>query len=432
MATVQSGQRLLGSLMTPERVRAQLLPREAWRPFPTGADRAGWEVVPAELRARTIAEAEGRLGMAWPELPATLFLEFVRVGDRSRYEARHFARRTALQQLVLGECLEGQGRFLDDIVNGIWALCEESFWGVPAHSYSPRFAPDRFAGGPYPSAGLPDTAYPVIDLFAAETGMLLAWTHYLLGSQLEELLPIVVDRLEREVQQRILVPYREIDDWWWLGKRTDRPLNNWNPWIHSNILTVALLLERDPGLRERTVLRAIEGLDAFLASYHPDGGCDEGTSYWGRAGGSLCDCLELLRSASDGALDGFQLPLVQEIGRYIYRMHVGGPWYVNFADGSAQVAPDAEVVYRYGERIGDPRLMAQGAAALETTMEAPMRVASLGRALPLLLRRAEIAAADRTPPLIREAWLGDIQVLAAREQAGTTDGLFLAAKGGHN
>ena len=35
--------------------------------------------------------------MAWPVLPATLFLEFVRNGDRGRYEARHFARRTALQ-----------------------------------------------------------------------------------------------------------------------------------------------------------------------------------------------------------------------------------------------------------------------------------------------------------------------------------------------
>src|SRR5438067_7889920 len=410
MVSVQSGQHLLAGLMTPERVRAHLLPRGDWRPFPTGRDRAGWEVVPAEVRARAIGRAEARLGMAWPELPATLFLEFVRNGDRGRYEARHFARRTALQQLVLGECLEGRGRFLDDIVNGVWALCEESFWGVPAHTYSPRFAAfaaERFPGGRYPSPGLPDTAYPVIDLFAAETGALLAWTHYLLGAQLEAELPVVADRLVREVRDRILVPYREIDDWWWLGKRADRPVNNWNPWIHSNVLAATLLLEDDPAARERTVLRAIEGLDAFLASYHPDGGCDEGTSYWGRAGGSLCDCLELLLSASGGALDGFALPLVREIGRYIYRMHIGGDWFVNFADGSARVDLDAEVVYRYGERIGDPLLMAQGAAAtreaLAGALDEETRVASLGRTLPLLLRYAEIAAADRTPPLVRES-----------------------------
>ncbi len=38
-----------------------------------------------------------------------------------------------LAKLVLGECMEGQGRFLDDILNGIWTICEETYWGVPAH-----------------------------------------------------------------------------------------------------------------------------------------------------------------------------------------------------------------------------------------------------------------------------------------------------------
>ncbi len=438
MTTAQSEQQqsLLSTLFTPEEVHTRLLPREAWRPYPTWHDRAGWAALPEEVRARTVAAAETRLGMSWPELPATLFLEFVREGNRSRYDARHHPRRVALLQLVLGECVEGAGRFLDDIINGVWALCEESFWGVSAHSYSPRFG-ERFPGGRYPSAGLPDTAYPVVDLFAAETGALLAWTHYLLGERIGEELPVVVDRIEREVRDRILAPYRTIDDWWWLGKRRDRdrPVNNWNPWIHSNVLAANLLLERDPAVREATTLRVIEGLDAFLAAYYPDGGCDEGTSYWNRAGGSLFDCLDLLAGASGGALDGFGLPLVGEIGRYIYRMHIGGPrgeWFVNFADGAAKVDLESAVVYGYGKRIGDPRMMALGAAALEGTLDRPLRRASLPRALRLLFGYAEIAAADRTPPLVGGAWLDGTQVLTARERAGTTEGLFLAAKGGHN
>lgn len=425
---------LLQDLLTPERVHERLLPREAWRPFPAAGDRAGWEALPEELRARTIADAEGRLGMAWPELPATVFLDFVRNGDRSRYESRHFPRRVALIQLVLGECAEGRGRFLDDIINGIWALCEESFWGVSAHSFSPRFPPAVPTDGTRPryrSVGLPDTAYPVVDLFAAETGALLAWTHYLLGDRLAADLPVVTDRIEREVRDRILEPYRAIDDWNWLGK-SGRPVNNWNPWIHSNVLAMNLLLEPDPAVRERTVLRAIEGLDAFLNSYHDDGGCDEGTSYWGRAGASLFDCLDLLASASGNALDAFDQPLVREIGRYIYRMHIGGRWFVNFADGAAKVALDGDLVYRYGKRIDDPALMAQGAHARLHAQEGSMRRASLGRALPALFNWAEYTAADPTPPLIREAWLDGIQVLTARERAGSTDGLFLAVKGGHN
>lgn len=435
MTAIDHHSHLLTALLPPERVRGALLPRERWHPFPTVGERAPWQALPEQARSEWRRAAEQRLGMAWPELPATLFLEFARNGNRSRFEAHHFDRRAALTALVLGECVEGEGRFLDDIVNGVWALCEESFWGVSAHSYSGRPPFDGRHGTPRAwRLGLPDTAYRVVDLFAAETGALLAWTWYLLREQLAVELPVVVDRIEREVQERILAPYRTIDDWRWLGLNRASRTNNWNPWIHSNILTMNLLLEPDPRVRADTVARVIDGLDAFLAWYHTDGGCDEGTSYWGRAGGSLYDCLELLRSASAGALDGFTLPLVAEIGKYLYRMHIGGRWYVNFADGAAKIVPEGGILFRYGQRIGDPLLSRQGAFVYRDAAAAGDRASgrtSIGRLLPDLFDR-ELPEADATPPLVRDAWLDGVQVLTARERAGSTDGLFLAAKGGHN
>lgn len=436
MATTEIAAQLLTHHLPPERVRAALLPRAAWRPYPTATERAGWQVLPDETRAHLVAAAELSRGMVWPDLPATLFLDFVRDGNRSRYEERHFARRGALVALVLGECAEGNGRFLDDIINGVWAICEESFWGVPAHNFSGR---EPFAGPPHSkealALGLPDTAFRTIDLFAAETGALLAWTWYLLREQIGARVPVVVDRIEREMQERILVPYRAYDEWWWLGK--NRRTNNWNPWIHSNILAANLLMEPDEATRAETVVRVIDGLDAFLATYHTDGGCDEGTNYWGRAGGSLYDCLHWLYSASDGTLNGFDLPLVQEIGRYIYRTHLGGPWYVNFADGAGKPTPDGDLIYRYGQRIGDPLLMRQGRyiarQSLRSLDDAVKQRGgnSMGRLLPTIFAHAD-ADTDATPPLIGEAWLDGIEVLTARERGGTTDGLYLAAKGGHN
>jgi hypothetical protein len=400
-----------------------LLSREAWQPFSTSSDRAGWARLPEQIRARTVQQAEAHLGASWPELPATLFLEFRRNGNRSRFEARHHPRRTMLAQLVLGECVEGKGRFLDDIVNGVWALCEESFWGVPAHNarHSPRFT----------GSGLPDTSFHEVDLFAAETGALLAWTNYLVGEQIAAELPVVLNRITRDVEERILGPYRAYDDWNWLGK-VRRPPNNWNPWIHSNVLTANLLLERDAAVRTATVERIIQWLDVFLDGYDDDGGCDEGPGYWGRAGASLFDCLELLRSASDGALDAYDQPLIQNIGRYIYRVHIGGPWYVNFADASAKPAPSGNLIYRYGHRIGDAKMMAQGAYIAQQHLGETDARTSLGRALPALFAEEEVRHADGTPPLVRDAWLDGIQVLSAREREGTTAGLFLAAKGGHN
>ena len=67
---------------------------------------------------------------------------------------------------------KARGRFMDDIANGVWLMCEETYWGVPAH-----------IGIQKRGAGLPDVTEPTIDLFAAETAELLAWTSYLLGAE---------------------------------------------------------------------------------------------------------------------------------------------------------------------------------------------------------------------------------------------------------
>jgi hypothetical protein len=102
-------------------------------------------------------------------MPATIFLEYARNGNRTDYENIRNARVSALQALVFAECVENKGRFLDDITNGVWATCEESFWGVPAHLYIQKA-----------DLGLPDPRDPIVDLFAAQTSALLASSVYLL------------------------------------------------------------------------------------------------------------------------------------------------------------------------------------------------------------------------------------------------------------
>ncbi len=107
--------------------------RERWQPYPTIQERAPWQALPAALRQSSVAAGVAALDYGWPALPATLFLQFARNGNRRNYEIPHFERRGRLNELVIAECVEDEGRFLDDIVNGLWAICEESFWGVPAH-----------------------------------------------------------------------------------------------------------------------------------------------------------------------------------------------------------------------------------------------------------------------------------------------------------
>jgi hypothetical protein len=419
---VAAGSRLLAASISgsfdSEKLSKTLLSTDEWRPFPRLSDRKAWENLPADISTSLIRQAEAHAGSPWPVLPATVFLDYVRNGNRSRYERIRSERRDRLRGLVLAECVEAKGRFADDIANGIWTTCEESFWGVPAHMNAQK------AG-----SGLPDPAEHIVDLFAAETGSLLAWTDYLIAPTLEKVSPLITKRIRTEIDRRILTPCLERTDFGWMGfNPSPRPPNNWNPWINSNWLTCALLSEPDARRRSQAVAKAMKSLDKFLAGYHPDGGCDEGPSYWFRAGGSLFDCLELLYSASNGAIDHYADPLVREIGRYIYRVHIDGEWFIDFADASARIHPAGDLVFRYGKRTGDADLQAFGAhfAAL------PDRGDSIGRQLYAIFNWEQVKSAGNTPPLVRDAWMPGIQVMAARLKSGSAQGLYLAAQGGHN
>jgi hypothetical protein len=397
---------------------------DAFRPYPTIADRAAWAGLPEAQRKAFVAEAERQLATEWAILPATRFLDYVRDGNRGRYEALLFSRRGKLALLVLGELFEGQGRFTDAIADGLWLICEESYWGVPAHVNAQKRG-----------SGLPDVTEPTVDLFAAETGALLAWADYLVGDRLDAVHPLVRERVRLEVDRRILTPNLERDDFWWMGF-SPREVNNWNPWINSNWLASVLLLERDPERRVRAVRKIARSLDRFVDAYPDDGGCDEGPSYWGRAGASLFESLELLHAATGGRLDVYREPVVRAIGRYIARAYVAGEYYVNIGDAPAKVRPEPELVFRYGRAVGDASLAGFGSfLAARRGPYGPDDVArygSLARVLPALLGAADLAATPPAEPLDGEVWLPDLQMMAAREKPGSSRGLYVAAWGGHN
>jgi len=411
-----------------DQVRAALVPAGAWRPVPTIGERVFWDSLPSTIRAGYAALAAELEATPWPHLLASRYLVFRREGERQGYLGSYYARRRKLGGLVLAECMEGRGRLLDAIADGIWLICEESSWCVPGHVHAQRAGVD-----------LPDTTEPIVDLMAAETAAALSWSLYLLEDRLDEVSSLITPRVQREVQERVLGPCLARDDFWWMGNR-GHAVNNWNPWIVSNWLDANLLCELDPERRHSAVMKAMRCLDRFLDTYPEDGGCDEGPTYWGRAGGSLLDCLEQLVSATGGIVDLYDEPLVQEIGRYIYRMQIAGRYVVNFADGSALLVPPPMVVMTYGRRIGDPLMQALGAwAARESDILCESTPPNHGggfrdlrRAMRALVSLDELQTVEASPPLPRDAWMPAIQVMTARERAGSSEGFFVAAKGGHN
>lgn len=389
---------------------------QSYHPYPKATEREKWDNIPQTVAKACIRDAEKYLEFEWPSLPATSFMAYMRTGDRKAYEDLHFPRRTALAALVLGECAEGKGRFIDDIINGIWCICEESFWGISAHN------------GVRATEPLPDVEDRYIDLFAAETGGLLAWTKYLLADELDKVTHLICRRIDIELEERIKKPFICREDFWWMGN-VDKNVNNWTPWIVANVMSVFLLNEYDGIRRANAIEKLMRCLDCFVNTYHDDGGCDEGTSYWNVAGGALFDCLDQLHLASDGKIDFFSNELVRQIGRFIYRCHIADKYFINFADGGAKVDVSKDMIYRYGKRIGDQHMIS---FAVGVPSNADFRAGALRRTLPAIFNYEEFVSKKMQPPYIRDVWMDGIEVMVAREMEGSSKGLYLAAKGGHN
>lgn len=408
----------LGSLFTAELLARRLPPPGGWRPFPPVSHRAAWDAVRPATADALLAAADAVLDRPWPVLTATGYLRFRMDGDRVGYEDLYFARRTRLASAVLAAGLRGpEAGLIADITDGVWLLCEETSWCIPAHSPTP----------------LPDPAHPHIDLFAAETAALLAWTDLLAGDLIDQQARA---RLRDEVRRRVLAPFRARDDWHWFGL-TGRALNNWSPWIVSNLLATSLLLDTSRSEVAAVAERVVGVLDRYLAGVPADGGCDEGVGYWWRAGASLFECLATLQSACGTDAGAFGLPLVKAIAAYPMLVHIAGDWQVNFADGPARATGGMpRLLYQYGRHVGDAQV-ADHARALRGDDKAALSVGSspdseLGRTLGALFDAEWAAEPPRRFPMPGQAWLPDTGVLVARERPGTAAGLFLAAKAGHN
>jgi len=396
-----------------------------WKPYPQVSDRKAWMNVDGKFRTQCVKEADSLLTTSWIVLPAFNFREYTTNGNRTRYEKILFDRRQKVATLVLAEAMQRNGKYLNEIMNGVWAICEETYWGVPAH-----------VGAQKAKGGLPDVTEPTIDLFAAETGSLIAWTYYLLHDQLDSITPQITQRMRYEVDRRIITPGLQRDDFWWMGLDGTRLVNNWNPWICSNWLACVLFMETNEERRVASVYKIMRCLDQFINVYNDDGGCDEGPSYWGHAAGSLFDCLWLISNVTNGKISLFDNPVIKAMGSYIYKVNITNNLYVNFADASLRTGHNPYLIYEYGKFINDKQMMAFGRAVASLEKEIDIahyaHYGSLQRSLRALFISKEFNQLQPTFPYLADAWLSGIQVMTAREEGGSTNGFFVAALGGHN
>lgn len=424
-------------------IERQLLARQEWKPFPPHSDRAAWgklqqPLLNARRSSYLIGAAEAlcgtnyapvkEKGTLWPELTAIEYMHYIRTGNRTGYEAPYFRRRQHLAILILAECMEGEGKFLDEIANGFWAIGSEPTWCLPAH------VPHHEIAGGYDE--FPALHRPTVDLFASETGFALAEGLYLLREELEACWPGLCAWVDHLIDERLLAPFEEREDYWWMAGK-----NNWAPWCCSSVLGAACYTLNDQPRLARLIQKALIIFQRFYDQYHSDGGCDEGTGYWAVSPGALLLALELLHSRTDGKMNFYADPKIQAMGRYLPSMHMAGSWTVNFADCGPHMSVRRAVVYRYGERIQNKtmqNLALLGARNWNTENDVnPLfelrkncgDVMNMLRELWWMPAEAQV----KNEAYAKADWFPALQVGVLRSSGSKKDtGYVLAVKGGHN
>ena len=395
-------------------------------PFPKAGDQYWRKQVPEAMRKDYIRLGDSCVNMPWEAIPDKVFAEFRTNGNRTHYEEMSFGIRRQFVCLVMAEIMQGKGHFLPSICRGLHYFMEkEPWWGIPAH---------------YPKAK-PERGVQPVDLFNAETSDMLAWTLYMLDKQIDKKEKGLCDSVRKEIERRFLHPTLYEKQGW------KHNANNWNTWITANWLQTVLICGQahkkgENGLDDECKA-AFEGvkqcLRTFLKGYPDDGGCEEGVGYWDCAGACFFESLFFMQFAPEEArlsLDAAQRKKVEAMGKFITTMYIDSLNFVNFSDAQAHNVPNINILFPYGEYLGDQPMMQLAAYVGKTFdyLEKPSTLflrsgnyPKLGRELMLLSMLGKYQATKPVQPHTRDAYLENSQIMVS-----SNHDWFLAAKGGNN
>ncbi len=370
-----------------------------------------------EERKTAIALADKALSLEIPLLPATLYMEYARNGNRTNYEGPYFARREALHALLLGCLATGDAKYTDKMIDLIWAISEETSWVIPAHNIA---HPYELAGEPLPDAF--DHDIIEIDLFSAETASLFAWVYHFEKERFDAVTPVIGKRIEYEIKRRILDPYRKLEMRWMTNF-----INNWTPWIVLNVLTAASVFLREWHELQFVINISTSYLDRFVMTYGEDGGCNEGPSYWTAAVAALFDNVCLLYDITGGTLDVSKAPMLRKMCEYFPDVCFSSKerLFANFADGPRHIRADRRLFVRMGNVTGSEKLKTFALVfdADDTFVLSRFHMYRELRGLtePIPEKKDGLVFADKT------AFYPDLELAVLRR-----DDFSLAVKGGHN
>ena len=371
-----------------------------------------------------IEKAEEDLTAPIPMLTLSLYRDYLERGSTTAYGAPYRAGMIMATRLFIAELVCDNGKYIDKLADVLWAMLDESTWVLPEHTvHTPSPATQR-----HKVPGAVGDKYPHgLELGACYRAALIALIHHFMKEKLDNISPLISERIVYELKERIVEPYLKYQ-FSWMGVAGNK-VNNWCPWNVSNILFTVALVEEDMAKREKAVELSLQYLDNFINWYPEDGGCDEGPTYWNAAAACLFDALELLDDITDGYIDIFDEPLIKAMGEYEARVNICDNYFINFADSGATASLNADMLRRFGTRCHSDIIVSLGDSMSK-------RRDWLNTSFPYRTFRSLVTplseSKDFKPRAVLSTYFPNLKVMALRDSETPDEGIFFAMKGGHN
>ncbi|MHC4124561.1 MAG: hypothetical protein ACYSSI_13375, partial [Planctomycetota bacterium] len=293
----------------PDRVReiATMLSEE---PISLGRsinDRAAWDKPAKSRSARGIlARAEKWLETPIYEMTDEMYLDYKKsAGKRRKWQDYRAQSNRRLVDLVLAECVENKGRFLNDIEETIKVICSAKTWMMPAHDLDLVC----FYG-----------KVKKIDLNVAHLSRELAVCDCLLG---EKLSPAIRKLIRTEIKERTFDTFRAVIDGkipelnWFLTMT-----NNWVAVCYSGILGASQLLIESREERAFFVAAVEHYTQNYIKGFTDEGHCWEGLGYWNYGFTNFIVLSETMYQATGGKIDLLNDEKIQKIAMFGARMEI--------------------------------------------------------------------------------------------------------------
>ena len=271
------------------------------------------------------------------------FKMFWTTGNRSVYEKSYFHRRhLSINAAILSLIYPDEPAYLDKLMDILYSIMDEYTWCLPAHQG--KLEPNNNCR---------------CDLFATETGFLLAEMDLLLRDRFD---PLIHNRIMAETERRIVRPFLAVENYgWWEHGHT-----NWTAVCMGSVACTMMILYPELATDE-FIARANASMDSFLDGFGDDGVCFEGTGYWGYGFGFFTVYADMVRTFTEGKVDYFKRDKVKMIATFPQKMFLNGNAGVSFSDGGRTIGymtgllhylkseyPDDILVYspKYGSNAG--------------------------------------------------------------------------------